>query len=178
MADRDSKGCVDRVFGFLRVHVIAYVCFILAFFAWKDYLGKPHRRVAVESLAWTTGPVGQFSGMVSLPSGFQSGNWMMLENPRRDFDVALGIDRDAKEKLSKGAVVTVGYSPEEDPAKATAQAFSLKLGDRELLDPDIQVRGYNAALDKKLRFAIWTTAGGVVALVVVELVRRRLFKRA
>lgn len=173
-----AAGTVNKAFDFLRVHVLAYGLFLLAFFAWKSYLTAPHQRVTVESLVYTTGPVKHFSGMASLPSGSRTGYWLMLEDPRRDFDVSLGIDyRDLQDRLHEGTQVTVGHSPEVDPAKSTAQAFSFKLGDKEYLTPDVQVRGYNAALDKQLRLAVGATAGGFLALAIVEVIRRKLRSR-
>lgn len=168
---------MNKAFDFLRVHVLAYGLLLVAFFSWKSYLKAPHQRMTVESLAHTTGPVKYLNGMVSLPSGSRTGYWLMLENPRRDFNVSLGLGREEQDAIHEGSQVTVGYSPEVDPEKSTADAFSLKLGERELLSPDIAVRGYNEALDKQQRLAIGTTIGGLVAFAVVELIRRKLRRR-
>lgn len=167
---------MDRIFNLLRVHVLAYFCWLLAFFFWKDYLTHPHQRVSVESLAYTTGPVKNLSGLVSLPSGSRSGTWLMLDSPRRDFDLPSALDSRLRD-MKEGTEVTIGYSPEEDPARATAQAFSLKLRGEECLSPDILVRGYNEALDRKQRNAIGATAAGFLALAIVEIVRRKLAAR-
>lgn len=169
---------MDRLLSFLQVNVIAFLLWGVAFFAWKDYLTHPHRRVTVEGLAHTTGPVAHLDGMMSLPSGSRTGYWLMLEGPRRDFDVPLGLDYGKiTSEVREGTQVTVGYGPEVDPAAATATAFSLKRGDTEYLSPDVLVRSYNEALDRKLRLAAGCTLGGFVALGLVWLVRNRLLRR-
>lgn len=168
---------MDRIFGFLRVHVLAYLCWIVAFIAWKDYLTHPHQRLTVEGLAHTTGPVHRLAGIASLPSGSRTGYWLMLEEPRRDFNLSLGLDfRKVESEVHEGSQVTVAYDPEVDPEKSTADAFSFKLGDTEYLDPDILVRSHNQALDKQQRLAIGATLGGFAALALVELIRRKLFR--
>lgn len=169
---------MNKVLGFLQINAIALLLFCVAFFFFKDYFGRPHQRVTVESLAHTTGPMKYLSSTMSLPSGYQTGYWLMLENPRRDFNVPLGLSyRDATDDLHEGAEVTVGYSPEVDPATSTAAAFSLKRGDKEYLSPESLVRSYNGALDKQLRNGILCAAGGFVALGLVWLVRRWLAAR-
>lgn len=166
---------MDRVFSFLKINALAFLCWAVAFFAWKDYLTHPHARVTVESLVYTTGPVKHLAGTISLPSGSQAGYWLMLSDPRRDFNIPLGLDmqklaRDAPE----GTALTVGHSPEVDPASASATAFSLRRGDVEYLDPPALIRSYNGALDGKVRLAGGCTAGGFVLLGLVWWIRKRL----
>lgn len=172
---------MDRFFSFLRVNVIALLCWCVAFFAWKDLYTHPHRKVTVEGLVYTTGPVDQLAGTVSLPSGTQAGYWMMLVDPRRDFTIPLGLDfRKLAREAPKGTQVTVGHSPEVDPASsgATVVAFSLKRGDREYLSPGSLIRSYNEAIDRKLRLAIGCTLGGFAALGLVWWIRKRFFRTA
>lgn len=166
---------MDKALRFLQVNALALLCWAVAFFFWKDYLTHPHQRVTVEGLAHTTGPLHRLDSMVSLPSGSRSGYWLMMESPRRDFNVSLGLNiREASDELREGTEVTVGYSPEVEPEASTADAFSLKRGDKEYLSPELQVKSYNDALDRKQRMAIYTTVGGFVALGLVELIRRKL----
>jgi hypothetical protein len=98
----------------------------------------------------------------------------MLDGPRRDFNVPLGIEYRRTEELREGTMVTVGYGPEVDPEHSTADAFSLVVGGVEYLSPESAARSYNEALDSKVRLAGGTTAGGFAALALVELLRRKL----
>lgn len=168
---------VDRVFRFVQINALAFLCWAVAFMFWKDYLTQPHQRVSVETLAHTTGPVRHLQGMMSLPSGSRTGYWLMLEEPRRDFTVPLGVDfRKLSSETSEGTQLTVGYSPEVDPGSSTAEVFSLKRGDVEYLSPDVLVRGYNESLDSKITRAILTTLGGFVALGLVWVIRKKVFR--
>lgn len=172
---------MDRIFAFIQVNALTLLCWSVAFFAFKDYLSHPHQKVTVEALAHTSGPVKHLAGTASLPSGFQTGYWLMLDDPRRDFAVPLALDyRKLADEVHEGTIVTVGYSPEVNPEKAkeSVAAFSLKRGDVEYLPTDTLVRAYNASLDKKLRLAEGCTLGGFLALGVVWAVRRKMRQRA
>lgn len=166
---------MDRVFTFLKINVLAFLCWGVAFFAWKDYLTHPHAKVTPEGLVYTTGPLKHLAETVSLPSGSQAGYWLMLSDPRRDFNVPRGLDaRKLAREAPEGTQVTVGHSPEVDPAGATAAAFSLTHGDTEYLDPPALIRSYNAALDGKVRLAGGSTAGGFVLLGLMMWIRKKL----
>lgn len=168
---------VDRVFRFLQINALAFLCWGVAFMFWKDYLTHPHQKVSLETLAYTTGPVKHLSGIASLPSGSRTGYWLMLEEPRRDFNVSLGVDfRKLTGETSEGTQLTVGYSPEVDPRSSTADAFSLKRGDVEYLHPEISIRSYNESLDTKVTRAILTTLGGFVALGLVWVIRKKVLR--
>ena len=168
---------VDKVLRFLQINALAFLCWVVAFMFWKDYLTQPHQKVSLETLAYTTGPMKHFSGMASLPSGSRTGYWLMLEEPRRDFDVSLGVDLEKLgRQMPEGTVLTVGYSPEVDPVSRTAQAFSLKRGEVECLHPEVSIRSYNESLDTKVTRAILTTLGGFVALGLVWVIRKKVFR--
>lgn len=168
---------MDKLFERLRIHALALLCFLVAGMMWKDYLSEPHKRLSEADLATATGPVKQLSGLVSLPSGFGAGSWLLIGEPDRHFRLPGGLDRDFTEYLKEGDPVTVKYGPEKDPSKEDGDAFSLTWRNQEWLAPGPMLASYNRALDKKQRDAILVTLAGLAAVGLVEGLRKYVFPR-
>ncbi len=169
---------MDKVFAFLQVNALALLCFIVAGSFWKSYLEEPHRHLDRGDLVETTGPVKQMSGLVSLPSGSGAGTWLLLRDPERQFSLPTGLAYETgKDGLSEGSEVTVAYSPEVDPTKRQADAFSLRWKGKDYLDPDRMIASYNRHLGEKRQRAILATLAGFVALGLVWVVRKVIFPR-
>jgi hypothetical protein len=79
--------------------------------------------------------------------------------------------------VSKGAEVTVAYSPEEDPATKDAEAFSFRFKGKDYLDPDAMVASHNRRVADKRNTAITTTLAGFAALGLVWVLRKKVFPR-
>ncbi|MFO0592154.1 MAG: hypothetical protein U0441_31715 [Polyangiaceae bacterium] len=168
---------MDQLFQRLKLHTLALLCFMVAGMMWKDYLSEPHERLSEADLAVAAGPVKQLSGLVSLPSGYGAGSWLLIGEPDRHFHLPGGLDRDLKEFLKEGDTVTVKYGPEKDPSKDDGDAFSLVWRDKEWLAPGPMLTSYNAALDRRLRDATLVTVAGFAAILLVEGLRKYVFPR-
>ena len=168
---------MNNIFGHLKIHALALLCFLVAGMMWKGYLTGPHKRLSQADLVTASGPVKQLSGLVSLPSGYSAGNWLLIGNPDRHFQLPGGLDRDLTQNISEGEIVTVAYGPEKDPTQTDGDAFSLKWRDKEWLSPEPMLASYNRALDKKLRDASLATAAGFVAIAIMEVLRRFVFPK-
>lgn len=168
---------MNKLFDHLKIHALAVLCFLVAGMMWKGYLTEPHKRLSMADLATAKGPVKQLSGLVSLPSGYGAGNWLLIGDPDRHFKLPGGLDRDLTQHLSEGEIVTVAYGPETDPTQVDGHAFSLRWRDKEWLSPEPMLASYNRALDKKLRDASLATGAGVLAIALVEALRRLVFPK-
>jgi hypothetical protein len=169
---------MSRLFNFLQINALALLCFLVAGNFWKDYLQHPHRELTRADLVATTGSVKAFQGLVSLPSGTSAGYWLLLRDPSRSFNLPNGIDyRELQDRLTEGSEVAVTYSPEVDPTKQEAMAFSLVLKGKDYLDPDARIASYNRSLAEKRRDATLTTLAGFAALGLVWVLRKVVFPK-
>lgn len=169
----------DRLFRFLQINALALLCFMVAGNFWKDYLQHPHREIARADLVEATGQVESMQGLVSLPSGTGAGTWLLLRDPKRSFRLPQGIPYQISKDghLAEGDEVTVAYSPEVDPAKVEADAFSFRWKGKDYLTPDDQIASYNRRIAGKRRTAILTTLAGFAALGLVWVIRKVVFPR-
>lgn len=168
---------MDKLFNHLRINALAVLCFLVAAMMWKGYLAEPHRRLSRADLVTVSGPVKQLSGLVSLPSGYGAGSWLLIGGPDRHFKLPGGLDNELRQGLSEGEVVTVAYGPEKDPTQVDGDAFSLTWRGKEHLPTDTMLASYNRALDKKQRDATLVTAAGFVAIGLVWALRKFVFPR-
>jgi hypothetical protein len=170
---------MDRLFSFVRLHTLAFLCWGVAFFFWKDYFTHPHHAVTRAELVAFTGTFSQAGTLISLPSGSQSGNYLLLENAARSLNPGHIDDFRAVQQTPKGTSVTVAHSPEVDPTSAgdAAVIFSLRIEGKEHIDTDAQITSYNARLEKKRRDATFTTLGGFALFGLVAWIRKRFLKR-
>jgi hypothetical protein len=169
---------MNRLLSFLQINALALLCFVVAGNFWKDYLQHPHRTLTRAELVETTGPVKSFQGLASLPYGTRTGHWLLLRDPSRSFDLPNGIDsRELQSRLTEGSEVTVAYSPEVDPTKQEAMAFSFRFNGKDYLEPDDRIASYNRSLADKRRVAVLTTLAGFAALGLVWFLRRVVFPR-
>ena len=169
---------MDKVFAFLQVNALALLCFLVAGSFWKSYFEAPHRHLERGDLVETTGPVKAMNGLVSLPSGSGAGTWLLLRDPERQFSLPTGLAyQTGKDGLTEGSEVTVAFSPEVDPTKVQAEAFSLRWKGKDYLDPDTMIASYNRHVAKMRQRAILTTLAGFAALGLVWVIRKVIFPR-
>lgn len=171
---------MDRIFSFVRLHALAFLCWSVAFFFWKDYFTHAHHQVTREELVPFTGTMTQTGRLISLPSGHQGGHYLLLEESQRSLDIAYFDDlRAFQEHTPKGATLTITHSPEIDlrTSGESATAFSLVYQGKERIDTESQIKSYNAAIVKKRNNAAATTVGGFFLFGLVWFVHRRFFKR-
>ncbi|MFO0760985.1 MAG: hypothetical protein U0359_31195 [Byssovorax sp.] len=172
---------MNRFFNTLRLHTLALLCWCVAFFMWKDYLTHPHHRVTRGELVSFSGTFSQAGTLISLPSGYASGNYILLKEAQRSLSPGYFDDFRAFEQSTReGEPVTVLHSPEVDLRASgdAAVVFSVVTGGKEHIDTEAQIRSYNEHLDRRLRDASLTTLGGFVLFGLVWGIKRRFFDRA
>jgi hypothetical protein len=122
----------------------------------------------------------QTGTLISLPSGSQSGHYLLLEESQRSLDIG-HVDnfRDFQEHTPKGATLTVTHSPEVDLRSSgeSATIFSLVHEGKERIDTELQIKSYNAHIEKQRNAAAVTTLGGFALFGLVWLIRKKLSAR-
>jgi len=170
---------LNKILDNLRLHALAILCFSTAFFFWKDYFENPREYVEKNKLAYISGHLVSAGNEIYLPSGSSSGkHYIIIKEANRNF-IPNSIDFPAfVDEVPEGAVITMAYSPEEDP-KATKKGipvFSLKYNNKEYIKDADDVSWYNNAIKKKRNTAIFVTLAGFAAIALVEFIRRKFFK--
>ena len=84
---------MDKLFSLLKLHALSIMAFVVAFLFWKDYLTKPHQKVAKEKLAHITGTLSQAGNTISLPSGYSSSHYIIIKEA--NFSFATNFTNDA-----------------------------------------------------------------------------------
>lgn len=168
---------MENLFSILKLHALAILAFATAFFFWKDYLKHPHHKVDKNKLAHFSGTLSSAGDLLSLPSGYSSGHYIILKEAQTSF-IPSGLDfGDFLNEVPEGAQITMAYNPEENP-KITGEGiavFSLKYQNKEYITADT-VQWYNDAIDKRRNTAIYTTLAGFLAIGLVEFIRRKFLK--
>lgn len=171
---------LNRFFAFTRLHTLALLCWFVAALFWKDYFTHPHRQLTRGDLVSFTGTMTQVGTLISLPSGTQSGKYLLLEEAKRSLDVGYVDDFLSFQRYTpEGATLTVTHSPEVDlrtPGES-ATVFSIQYQGKERVDTDAQLKSYNGHIAKKLRDATFTTLGGFVLFGLVWFVHKRFLQR-
>ena len=168
---------MENLFSILKLHALAILAFATAFFFWKDYLKHPHHKVDKNKLAHFSGTLSSAGDLLSLPSGYSSGHYIILKEAQTSF-IPSGLDfGDFLNEVPEGANITVAYNPEENP-KITGEGiavFSLQYKNKEYITADT-VQWYNDAITKRRNTAIYTTLAGFLAIGLVEFIRRKFLK--
>ncbi|MFN8284319.1 MAG: hypothetical protein U0U67_13955 [Chitinophagales bacterium] len=169
---------MDKLFSILKLHALAIMAFVAAFLFWKDYFTKPHQHLDKTTLSHITGTLSQAGTTLSLPTGYSTGNYIIIKEANTTF-IPAGIKWSMfVDEVPEGATITMSYDPQENPKVAGKgiDIFSLKYNDKEYFSEPDDVTYYNKNIDKRRNTAIYATLAGFLAVIVVELIRRRFLK--
>lgn len=169
---------MDKLFSLLKLHALSIMAFVVAFLFWKEYLTKPHQKVAKEKLAHITGTLSQAGNTILLPSGYSSSHYIIIKEANTTFIPAYINWSEFVDEVADSAKITMAYSPEENP-KVSGEGipiFSLKYNNKEYITETEAIEWYNKTIDKKRNTAIYATLAGFLALGLVEIIRRRFLK--
>lgn len=169
---------MEKALYILRLHSLGLVALVTAFLFWKDYLKHPHHPVDKNKLAHFSGTLSSAGNTMSLPSGYTTGHYIILKEANTSF-IPDGLDfGDFLNEVPEGANITVAYNPEENP-KITGEGiaiFSLQYNNKEYITADT-VQWYNDAIKKRRNTAIYTTLAGLLAIGLVEFIRRKFLNK-
>ncbi len=169
---------MDKLFSLLKLHSLAIMAFVAAFLFWKDYITKPHEKIEKGKLAHITGTYSSAGTTISLPSGYSSGHYIIIKEANTTF-IPSGIHwSEFVDEVPDSAQITMSYNAQENPMVANEgiEVFSLKYNNKEYFSEPDDVSSYNKAIDKRRNTAIYATLAGILALGLVEVIRRRFLK--
>lgn len=169
---------MDKLFSLLKLHSLAIMAFVAAFLFWKDYITKPHEKIEKGKLAHITGTYSSAGTTISLPSGYSSGHYIIIKEANTTF-IPSGIHwSEFVDEVPDSAQITMSYNAQENPMVANEgiEIFSLKYNNKEYFSEPEDVSSYNKAIEKRRNTAIYATLAGLLAIGLVEIIRRRFLK--
>lgn len=169
---------MDKLFSLLKLHSLAIMAFVAAFFFWKDYFKYPHEKIDKNKLAHITGTLSSAGNYISLPSGTSGSRYIIIKEANTSF-IPAGIKwSEFINEVPDSAKITMSYNGQENPQVTNngIEIFSLKYNNKEYFSEPDDVTYYNKNIDKRRNIAIYTTLAGFLVLIIVEVIRRRFLK--
>ncbi len=115
---------------------------------WKDYLTKPHQKVAKEKLAHITGTLSQAGNTISLPSGYSSSHYIIIKEANTTFIPAYINWSEFVDEVADSATITMAIVRKKIRKLLVKVPFA-KHNNKEYITETEAIEWYNKTIDKK-----------------------------